>query len=277
MCLGILVSVLKHYAIIGIAMIYFCLQMATICESYVHKTKKSKSFLGILTSFTSPCLIVKEDSKHFLINGLIGCVLYIASIWIVYFNISDFRNLLPNNTSHQHPLIIECHYNFTTSSILRCPINAKSLEDCQIGLFSLPNQIIYTICPRKYGQWYLLWLACFIVTGTLIVSFSVIVFLHFLIDQERLMFLADKIGINTCPESDIGIKQYVIEIFSGKSYEDVNLKAIEATGKPLLDLFVQSRRFHFVKVIYSLVQKDPSTLAFYSINQEIQMAVLSKL
>lgn len=247
LCLGILVGVLKHYAIIALVVFYFCLQMVSFLESLIFNTKKSRSFLGILTSFTSPCLIVKEDSKHFLVNGLIGCGLYVASIWILYFNASGIRNFLPN-TFHQHHLIIECHYNFSTSLILRCPVNATNSKYCKSGMFAFTNQTLLTICPSNYGQWYFLWLACLIVTGILISSVLIIILLHCLIDQERKMFLAEKIGINTCQENDLKIKPCILKIMKGKSYEDVNAEAIEVAGKPLLELFVQSRRYHMVKV-----------------------------
>ena len=62
------------------------------------------------------------------------------------------------------------------------------------------------------------------------------------------MVLFQKIKIDTCPQRDASIKQFIINIMDGKDFEEVQKQAKEATGKPILDLMVQSKRIHFTKV-----------------------------
>ena len=62
------------------------------------------------------------------------------------------------------------------------------------------------------------------------------------------MFFSN-IYIDTCPERDASIKPFINDIMDGKDFEEVQSKAKEATGKPILELMVQSRRIHLTKVI----------------------------
>ena len=83
----------------------------------------------------------------------------------------------------------------------------------------------------------------------MMLSLVSIAVLHYLIDTEKKMVLLGKIGIDTCPERDASIKPFIVDIMDGKDFEEVQKKAKEATGKPILDLMIQSRRIHLTKVI----------------------------
>ena len=137
---------------------------------------------------------MKDDSKHFLTNGLVGSLLYIITIWVVFFKASLLRNLFPSS-----PLMIECFHNLTTFSVVRCPVNATAGADCSYGVFADTNQQYYTICPRSYDQWYFLWIICLVTTGCLTMSFISISYLQWLIDPVRRMMEGRRIGIDTWP------------------------------------------------------------------------------
>ena len=139
LCLGVIFGLLKIYGAIVLIIVFVSEIIISCLESLICKTKiTSRIFLGILTSFTSPCLIVIEQSKHFLVNGITGTVLYIMATWIVYFNASAIRQLLPNSN-----FTLECHGDFnniTANSIIRCPeVNSTDESDCYPGIFSASN------------------------------------------------------------------------------------------------------------------------------------------
>ena len=171
LCLGIIFSVLKIHGALVLVAIFACQLISTIVESLAYKSKiTSKMFLGILTSFTSPCLIVKELSKHFLVNGLTGCIMYIASIWVISSNASEFRTTFQNS-----PLILKCYQNITantTNEVMRCPLSPRESneEQCKLGIFFNSDQTYLTICPDGYNKWHFLWIACLIVTAILLLS-----------------------------------------------------------------------------------------------------------
>ena len=241
LCLGVMLAILKMYAAIVLLAIFAGQQLASIFESLRSKTKISKAFLGILTSFTSPCLIVKEQSKHFLVNGIIGSVLYVLSTWILYSCLSVFGEPFPES-----PLILECFDNITTTSILRCPLNATSEEHCHPGSFLFFDEE-FTICPSG-SQFHFLWLTCWVVTCLLALSLVSVSVLHYLINAEKRMMFFSNIYIDTCPERDASIKPFINDIMNGKEFEEVQSKAKEATGKPILELMIQSKRIHLTKV-----------------------------
>ena len=243
LALAIVFSIMKYWGIIVLIIILTCLELTAFMESHVSKTKKSKSFLGILTSFISPCLIIKDDSKHFLTNGLIGSLLYIEIIWILYIEASFARNLFPNS-----PLTFECFHNFTTNVVTRCPLNATFHNDCSYGIFASTNQQYFTICPDNYDQWYFLWIICLVATGLLAMSLISIAYLHWLIDPVRRMLEGRKIKINTWPEKDANIKPFILKILNGEGFDTVNQESFDTMGKHLLELSVQSRLLHFTQV-----------------------------
>ena len=252
LCLGVIFGLLKIYGAIVLIIVFVSEIIISCLESLICKTKiTSRIFLGILTSFTSPCLIVIEQSKHFLVNGITGTVLYILATWILYFNASAIRRFLPNSN-----FTLECHddiSNITANSIIRCPeVNATEDRNCFPGIFSVSNSTnqegLYTICPESYDQWHFLYIVCSLVSGLLSLSLFSVIFLHYLINVERRMVLLQKIKIDTCPQRDASIKQFIINIMDGKDFEEVQKQAKEATGKPILDLMVQSKRIHFTKV-----------------------------
>ena len=252
LCLGIIFGLLKIYGAIVLIIVFASQLMMSSLENLASKSKiTSRMFLGILTSFTSPCLIVIEQSKHFLVNGITGTVLYILATWILYFNASAIRRYLPNSY-----FTLECHGDFnniTANSIIRCPeVNSTDESDCYPGIFSVSNSTnqegLYTICPESYDQWHFLLLACTLVTGLLALSLISVIFLHYLINIERRMVCFQKIKIDTCPQRDASIKEFIVDIMEGKDFKEVEQKAMEATGKPILDLIVQSKRIHLTKV-----------------------------
>ena len=245
LCLGVIFSVTKIYGAIVLIILFASQLLLSSLESLVSKTQiTSKMFLGILTSFTSPCLVVVEQSKHFLVNGISGSILNIMATWTIYLIVSTYGSLFPETSS-----TLECHHNMTTNSTTRCPVNPNtSIDDCQPGFFQISEQV-FTNFPESQRQWELLWVINWIITTLLILSLASIAVLHYLINVEkRMMFLA-KIGINTCPERDASIKSFIVDIMEGKKdFEEVQKQAKEATGKPILDLMVQSKRIHFTKV-----------------------------
>ena len=244
LCLGVIFGVTKIYGAIVLIFLFASQLLLSSLESLVSKSKiSSKMFLGILTSFTSPCLVVVEQSKHFLVNGISGSILNIMATWIIYLIVSTYGNLFPETSS-----TLECHHNMTTNSTIRCPVNPNtSIDDCQPGFFQISEQL-FSNFPESQRQWDLLWITSWIITALMILSLGSIAFLHCLIDIEKRMMLFGKIGIDTCPERDASIKQFIVDIMEGKDFEEVQQKAKEATGKPILELMVQSKRIHFTKV-----------------------------
>ena len=266
LCLGIIFSVLKIHGALVLVAIFACQLISTIVESLVYKSKiTSKMFLGILTSFTSPCLIVKELSKHFLVNGLTGCIMYIASIWVISSNASEFRTTFQNS-----PLILKCYQNITANTsneVMRCPLNPRESneEQCKLGIFFNSDQTYLTICPDGYNKWHFLWIACLIVTVILLLSLGSIAFLGSLIDVEKRMVIFKYLNIDICPDEDSLIKPYILGIASDSPtfkekelgiqlllprqfLDDANKEAIDVTGKPILELMIQSKRIHITKV-----------------------------
>ena len=252
LCLGVIFGLLKIYGTIVLIIVFASQLMMSSLENLASKSKiTSRMFLGILTSFTSPCLIVIEQSKHFLVNGITGTVLYILATWILYFNASAIRQLLPNSN-----FTLECHGDFnniTANSIIRCPeVNYTDESDCYPGIFSVSNstnQVLYTICPESNNQWHFLLIACSLVTGLLVLSLISIIGLHYLINIERRLVIFQKIEIDTCPQRDISIKNFIFSIMESKNYfEEVNKKAMDDFGKPIIQSMVQSKRLHITKV-----------------------------
>ena len=240
LCLGVIFGLLKIYGAIVLIIVFASQLMMSSLENLASKSKiTSRMFLGILTSFTSPCLIVIEQSKHFLVNGITGTVLYILATWILYFNASAIRRYLPNSY-----FTLECHGDFnniTANSIIRCPeVNSTDESDCYPGIFSVSNstnQVLYTICPESYDQWHFLLIACSLVTGLLVLSLISIIVLHYLINIERRMMIFQKIEIDTCPQRDVSIKPFISSIMESKNnFEEVNQKAIIDFEKPILQL-----------------------------------------
>ena len=140
LALAILFAITKYWGFVALALILAFLEIIAMIESYIYETEKSKSFLGILTSFISPCLIIKDDSKHFLINGLVGSILYSGMIWLLYFKAIFFRNFFPNS-----PIMIECFHNISTTIVMNCPLNATIDEDCFNDTFVNSSQQHFTI------------------------------------------------------------------------------------------------------------------------------------
>lgn len=243
LALAIIFSFMKYWGIFVLIIILICLELTALIESCIYKTEKSKSFLGILTSFISPCLIIKDDSKHFLTNGLVGSVLYIAMVWLLYFKASFARTLFPNS-----PLTIECFHNFTTDIVTRCPLKASIYNHCNYGVFASTNQQYYTICPENYDHWFILWIICLITTGFLTTSLLSIAYLHLLIDPVRRMIEGRRIKMNIWPENDANIKPFILKIMVGEDFDTVNQDAYDTMGKYILELSVQSRLLHFTKV-----------------------------
>ena len=254
LCLGVVFGLMKISGVIILLIVCASQMLSSYLESLVSKSKiTSKMFLGILTSFTSPCLIVIEQSKHFLVNGISGSILNIVATWSIYLIVIKYGNIFA--TEVPAPFILECHHNFTTNQTMRCVKNAATTDDCLSGFFQISNpfnETLFTNCQDSHSRWYLLWITCWIVTGLMILSLVSIAGLQYLIDTEKRMMLLEKISINTCPERDTSIKPFIVDIMDGKDFEEVQKKAKDATGKPLLELMVQSRRIHFTKVRINL-------------------------
>ena len=251
--LGVIFGLLKIHGAIVLIIVFVSQTLLSCLETLLCKTKvTSRMFLGILTSFTSPCLVVIEQSKHFLVNGITGTVLYILATWILYFNASAIRRFLPNSN-----FTLECHgdvSDITNNSIIRCSeITLSEDTTCYPGIFSVSNstnqESLYTICPESYDQWHFLYIVCSLVSGLLSLSLISVIFLHYLINEARRMVLFQKIKIDTCPQRDAPTKQFIIDIMDGEDFEEVQKQAKEATGKSILELMVQSRRIHLTKVI----------------------------
>ena len=244
LCIAIIIRMLKIFGFVTMIII----AMSQLIIEYWITTKSkgkltNKVFLGVLTSFTSPCLIVKESSKHLLFNGITGSVLYSSTIWILYTFTLNFGPPLPGKSP------FECHFNITTNSIMKCGLNASTAFDCHYGFLSNMNQSHFMICPEGYNQWHLLWIACLVVTLIMALSLVSIGILHHLIHVEKRMVWFKKIGFDSCPKHDASIKQFIFDIMEEeKDFNEVNKRAIENTGKPLLELFVISKRFHISKV-----------------------------
>ena len=241
LCLGVIFGLVKMFGVLILIVMFISQVILSSLEGFVVKCKiTSRMCLAIFTSFTSPCLIVKEQSKHFLVNGISGSILYIIATWTIYLIVSTYGNIFPDTS-----LTLECHQNVTTNSTMRCPINANTTDDCFSGFFHISKQQRFTICPED--QWYLLWIISWIITGFMIVSLASVAFLHYLIDNEKRLMSFRRIGIDTCPEREASIKQYIIDIMDGK-FKEVEKVAKEATGRSVLELMIQSKRIHLTKV-----------------------------
>lgn len=245
LCLGVIFGVTKIYGAIVLIILFASQLFLSSLESLVSKTQiTSKMFLGILTSFTSPCLVVIEQSKHFLVNGISGSILNIMATWIIYLIVSTYGNLFPETSS-----TLECHHNMTTNSTTRCPVNPNtSTDDCQPGFFQISEQVFANF-PESQSQWELLWDINWIITTLLILGLASIAVLHYLINTDKRMMFLMKFGINICPERDTTIKPFIVQVMDGKrNFDQVVEDAKEATGKSILELMVQSRRIHLTKV-----------------------------
>ena len=257
LCLGVIFAVVKIYGLFVLTIVFACQLVISAIENFATKSKlTSKMFLGILTSFTSPCLVVKELSRHFLVNGIAGCSLYIASVWIIYFNASEFRKSFPNS-----PLTLKCNQihgqNFTTDIVTRCPFNAtNSTLSCKQGLFYTNDPGYFTLCPEDYKEWHFLGITCITVTVLLSISFMSIVLLHYLTNAEKRMKLFKKFKIDTCPERDASIKSLIFDILNGYSLLKINKKANDINGRDVLELMIQSRRIHITKVTFQMCQLE---------------------
>ena len=243
LCLGVIFSVTKIYGAIVLIILFASQLLLSSLECLVSKTQiTSKMFLGILTSFTSPCLVVIEQSKHFLVNGISGSILNIMATWIIYLIVST--NLFPETSS-----TLECHHNMTTNSTTRCPVNPNtSTDDCQPGFFQISEQVFANF-PENQRQWDLLLITNLIITTLLILGLASIAVLHYLINTDKRMMFLMKFGINICPERDTTIKPFIVQVMDGKrNFDQVVEDAKEATGKSILELMVQSRRIHLTKV-----------------------------
>lgn len=243
LALAIVFAILKYYGIIPLLIMLTCLQVAATIESRYNQTKMLKGFLGILTSFISPCLIIKDGSQHMVVVGLVGSFFYLGMIWTLYFDAAYFRNIFPDS-----PVAIQCFHNISTDIIRTCPFNATSIEDCQRGFFAISNHHFFSACPEDFDEWFFLRIACIIATVFLCLSIFSVMFLHYLIDPVRRMMEATKVKINVWPEKNTNIKPFVKRIMDNEDYETVNDDAITSTGKSLLELAVQSRLLHFTDV-----------------------------
>ena len=161
------------------------------------------------------------------------------------------KDLVPESLS-----TIEFNNNvdIEVDSIIRCPLNATENSHCYPALYSTSNttnEKLFTLCPKSYDEWHFLWIACVLITCLLFLSLLSVMLLHHLIDVEKRMMLFRKIKIDTCPQRDASVKQYMIEIMEKKnSFEDINEKAMQALGKPMIELMVQSKRLHITKVCF---------------------------
>ena len=202
LCIAIIIRVLKIFGFITMIIIAM---IQLIIEYWFTAKKKltNKGFLGVLTSFTSPCLIVKESSKHLLFNGIAGSILFSSTIWILYTFTLNFGPPFPEKSP------FECHFNITTNSIMKCGVNASTAFDCHYGFLSNMNQSHFMICPEGYNQWYLLWIACLVVTFIMALSLVSIGILHQLIHVEKRMVWFKKIGFYSYPKHDASIKQFI--------------------------------------------------------------------
>ena len=234
-------GVMRLYGSLFLMIVYVFKVIILTLETIISKSKiTSTMFLSLLLSFISPCLTVAEQSKHFLVNGISGSILYIIAMWSIYLIVSTYGNIFPDTS-----LTLECHQNVTTNSTMRCPINANTTDDCFSGFFHISKQQRFTICPED--QWYLLWIISWIITGFMIVSLASVAFLHYLIDNEKRLMSFRRIGIDTCPEREASIKQYIIDIMDGK-FKEVEKVAKEATGRSVIELMIQSKHIHLTKV-----------------------------
>ena len=124
LCLGMIIATTKIYGAIILIMLFVsqlmisCLESVISKGSVISKTRiTSKMFLGILTSFTSPCLIVIEQSKHFLVNGISGTILNIIATWSIYLLVSTHGKLFPEALEYQN--------NITSNSTIKYHVNTN--------------------------------------------------------------------------------------------------------------------------------------------------------
>ena len=107
-----------YYGTLIVFVVAGFLGLVVVIQKRQGQTQYKYLFLGVLTSFTSPCIIANDQSYHLLHNGLLGTCFNIAFIWILYGFAPTFRLLFPNV-----PTALQCTYtqHFVVPFIIRCP------------------------------------------------------------------------------------------------------------------------------------------------------------
>ena len=241
-------SFMKINAVIPLSIVFLLLVIISLTE---RKIGVQKRFLAIVTSILAPCLILKDDSFHYLINGITGSIASLAITWSIYFLVPLRDNFPLNYVFPNSSTIMECSYKINVTQTMRC---AKDMgtSDCLSGIMSFSSAGMETICPLDYGKWYYLQIVCIAVTVLLLVNVAAIILLHKLIDPVFRMRFAKKLGMTIWPPRDMFWLKFVNQLLDKEDFDSCNNSAIAETGKSLLELSIQSRLFGFTKVCITM-------------------------
>lgn len=216
---------------------------------------RTRLILGLITSLVAPCLLVNDISHFFLVNGILGNVLNLAITWTLYGLIR-----LKSLDEFLHSTIFECHTpsnDVHMTSTLRCPsLDVIDSSDCYPGVFSFTENDFVTLCPDNFDRWKINLIFTIVATVAHVLSILGIIFMSYLRHRVRRMRLVKLFCCgccNTCNmwlSKDMFMYDIVNDLKDGMPFGEVNKKATENIGQPLLILSIQSGFLGFTKVSF---------------------------
>ena len=216
------------------------------------KKLPKKTFMSLVLSLTAPTLVIYDDSSNFFIKtGLLVNASYLLVTGGIFAVITGTNFLDKFRTK----TIFECMDHPDYDSLMRCQYSNGKFSNCvEMGFWTIPenpaNDFV-TVCSLKWT--YLFIFSCTI-TGLLITGSIGLYFMHCFLNPVTKMRFFKKL---TCSklllwdENNRLWLPYVNELRDGANFWDLNDKAIEKIGAPLLDVFVEHRHHSLVKVRYS--------------------------
>ena len=241
--LSLVFAIFEYKAIIPIMVIFLILALFAYKDI---KKETSNLFLAFMTSFLGPILVLNDFSWFFVRTSFLINTMYIFTIWLIYYGIMNFEII-------KQITVFECFGIDHSNMTLRCLKINGSFSNCSEGFWTIvhnTNQNIdtVTVCPDK---WKYLFLFSCVLTGLLIGSLLSLYFLHLFLNPITKMRIIKKMSCSRIilwKDSDNLLEPYVNKLLDGTNFNELNNKANEDLGMPLLELFVESRHHNLVKV-----------------------------
>ena len=246
--IGLLAALFKLYVFLPVTVIFAILCVFSLQD--IAKEPK-KTLLAILTSLLAPVLVVDDYSYFYLKNSLMGNVLFIITTWLTYFSVSnDILSTIGIKT------ILECF--FSNSEMIRftmqCYFANGTFFNCTEGKTGTLDTV--SVCPNEYDKWHYLWGISWIISLFLLMGlFSILsIYVWFLkpIKRMRMIKKLTCSKIILWEETDMDWLPYLNDLLDGGNFLELNDKAKDEIGVPLLDLFVESKHHDLVKVFKTL-------------------------
>ena len=150
------------------------------------------NFLGATTSITAPCLMIKENSKYYIVTNVVSDLLSLMFVWTGY--VIARLDLGQSVEDLMAKPIFQCKQFLKIERIYRCS-NITDPDSC-LGLFPGPinPHSFETACPEGSDEWLPLLYMCIILTCLQVLSVFSILMIHYVGDKMNKLKVSLKLN-----------------------------------------------------------------------------------